>query len=83
MLAYSIERYYNDNRREELHILYNNIRILRKSAGYTLKELSNMSSISIAELSQVERGNKKARTDLICRVAKALNVTPNEILNFE
>jgi transcriptional regulator with XRE-family HTH domain len=63
--------------------LYNSIRKVRKNAGYTLKELSNMSSISIAELSQVERGNKIARTDLICRVAKALNVTPNEILNFE
>ncbi|MFE9457120.1 helix-turn-helix domain-containing protein [Streptomyces californicus] len=52
----------------------------RKAQGRTLKELSEASRISLAYLSEVERGRKEASSEVLAAAARALGLTLADVL---
>ncbi|MFI1185450.1 helix-turn-helix domain-containing protein [Streptomyces californicus] len=52
----------------------------RKAQGWTLKELSEASRISLAYLSEVERGRKEASSEVLAAAARALGLTLADVL---
>ena len=57
----------------------NRIREIRKAKRLTLAEISGNSGISIAYLSDIERGNRHGSEDALERIAAALGVTRAEL----
>jgi len=57
------------------------LRYLRKKSGFTLDGLSQATAISVSYLSRLEAGSRRLNTDLIRRLAKALNCDPAELLH--
>lgn len=55
------------------------LRELRKSRGFTLQDLADRSGLSVAMLSQVERGISDPSLDALRRLAAALDVTLTDI----
>lgn len=60
-----------------------NLKVARKQTGITLKKLSEISSISIGYLSELEKGRYEATESKIIRLCLALNISPNELLGWE
>ncbi|MYW77364.1 helix-turn-helix transcriptional regulator [Streptomyces californicus] len=52
----------------------------RKAQGRTLKEMSEASRISLAYLSEVERGRKEASSEVLAAAARALGLTLADVL---
>ncbi|MFJ2026966.1 helix-turn-helix domain-containing protein [Streptomyces sp. NPDC087897] len=52
----------------------------RKARGRTLKDVSDASRISVAYLSEVERGRKEASSEVLAAAARALGLTLADIL---
>ena len=53
------------------------VRQLRKARGLTLKELSTQARISLSHLSSIERGASNPSMEVLAGVAAALDVTPD------
>lgn len=62
------------------HVLGNRIRELRKRAGLTQEELAIFSEVSSNYISMLERGTSSLNVNNLLQIAKALRVTPNDIL---
>lgn len=56
------------------------IRALRKEQGLTLETVAGRVGISVAHLSEVERGLKNVNNHLLERIASALGVQPVQLL---
>jgi transcriptional regulator with XRE-family HTH domain len=52
----------------------NPLRVLRKSKGWTIEELSNRSGIPMSTLSRVERGLQEPSTGTLVKLARALDL---------
>ncbi|WP_228990346.1 RodZ family helix-turn-helix domain-containing protein [Streptomyces sp. DH8] len=52
----------------------------RKAQGRTLKDVSDASRISMAYLSEVERGRKEASSEVLAAAAQALGLTLADVL---
>ncbi|MFH8880402.1 helix-turn-helix domain-containing protein [Streptomyces californicus] len=52
----------------------------RKAQGRTLKAMSEASQISLAYLSEVERGRKEASSEVLAAAARALGLTLADVL---
>lgn len=50
------------------------LRGLRKHQGRTLREVSSMAQVSLGYLSEVERGQKEASSELLAAICTALGV---------
>lgn len=61
--------------------IYKNIKELRLQRGYTLKELSEKTDLSISFLSQVERGATSLAITSLKKIADALNVKITEFFD--
>lgn len=70
---------------------YCNRMLMREAVGYTIREMrteqqlygitvASLSNVSVAHLSDTERGQKEMSSELLERVASALGVTVGEIL---
>jgi transcriptional regulator with XRE-family HTH domain len=57
------------------HMLHNRIREIRKAKNLTLADISGSVGISIAYLSDIERGNRHGTAGTIQRIADALGVS--------
>ena len=57
------------------------LRAQRRLAGLTLRQLADISSVSNAYLSQIERGHHKPSVDVLRSVARGLNVSVETILD--
>ena len=55
-------------------------RIIRQQKSYTIRDLSVKSGISIAHLSEFERGIKEMSSELLESLAKGLEIKPSELL---
>ena len=53
----------------------------RQSQGRTLREVSAAASVSLGYLSEVERGEKEASSELLASICSALDVPLSEILS--
>ncbi len=58
----------------------NPIRAWREYRGLTQGELSESAGISKPYLSQIESGKRKGRTEILSAIAKALNLTLDDIV---
>ena len=67
--------------RDEL-ILGERIRAVRKKKGLTQTELGNAVGVEIKTIHRWEKGERTPRVEELKRLAKALNVDVNELLNW-
>ncbi len=61
-------------------VLAQNIRAYRKQAGLTQERLAEQADLHPVFISMLERGVKTVSLDALVRVAKALNVSPVDLL---
>jgi transcriptional regulator with XRE-family HTH domain len=58
-----------------------NVAEARRRAGITQEEVWRRSDIHYTEVSRIENGERDARVSTIFRLAKALGVTPGQLLD--
>ena len=56
------------------------LRRLRRDQGRTLREVSNSARVSLGYLSEVERGQKEASSELLAAICRALAAPLSEVL---
>lgn len=56
------------------------LRGLRQSQGRTLRQVSALAQVSLGYLSEVERGQKEASSELLASICHALDVPLSEVL---
>lgn len=57
-----------------------NLREIRTEKGYSLNKLSRLSGVSRVYISQIESGRYRPTIQVICKLCKGLNVTPNDLI---
>lgn len=57
------------------------LREIRTSQGRTLREVSVAARVSLGYLSEVERGQKEASSELILSICQALEISQAEVLH--
>jgi len=57
------------------------LRGVRQLQGRTLREVSSAAQVSLGYLSEVERGQKEASSELLASICQALDVPMSEILH--
>lgn len=62
------------------HELGDELRELRRAQGRTLREVSASARVSLGYLSEVERGEKEASSELLSSICHALAVPLSEVL---
>ena len=62
------------------HLLGDVLRRLRQRQGRTLREVSADARVSLGYLSEVERGQKEASSELLSSICGALNVPLSQVL---
>ncbi|RNL86190.1 helix-turn-helix domain-containing protein [Halostreptopolyspora alba] len=62
------------------HLLGDVLRQLRQRQGRTLREVSAEARVSLGYLSEVERGQKEASSELLSSICTALGVQLSEVL---
>lgn len=58
------------------------LRALRIASGKTLREVSGQARVSLGYLSEVERGQKEASSELLNSICGALDVELSEVLHL-
>ncbi|WP_124040141.1 helix-turn-helix domain-containing protein [Neoactinobaculum massilliense] len=58
------------------------LRSYRQRQGRTLREVSSDARVSLGYLSEVERGQKEASSELLASIARALNVPLSHVLRL-
>jgi len=61
----------------------NPIRVWRKYRGYTQRELAEAAGISKPYLSQIETGKRKGTTEVLSAVARALDLTLDDVVETD
>ena len=59
------------------------IKQIRKEKGITLRELSDLSGVSKSHLSSIERNEKEAGYTVVVRIALALKVQLEDLIEIE
>jgi len=58
------------------------LRDLRQQKGYTLRQVASRASVALGYLSEVERGQKEASSEILSSVASALGVPISQIMHM-
>ncbi|MBR5950220.1 MAG: helix-turn-helix domain-containing protein [Actinomycetaceae bacterium] len=58
------------------------LREYRNRQGRTLREVSSQATVSLGYLSEVERGQKEASSELLASICRALNVPLSHVLRL-
>ena len=58
------------------------LRAVRQLQGRTLREVSSAAQVSLGYLSEVERGQKEASSELLASICQALDISMSEILRM-
>jgi transcriptional regulator with XRE-family HTH domain len=59
------------------------IRTLRKAKGISQQELANLANIELSQINRIELGKINTSLSQIASIAKALNIPPKAIFEFE
>ncbi len=59
------------------------IQKLRRDAGISQEELSNISEVSLAQITRIERGTINPTVSTIYALSKGLGIKTNKIYDFE
>jgi transcriptional regulator with XRE-family HTH domain len=57
-----------------------NVRAARTAKDWTQEDLAHATGLAVVQVSRIERGVREVRLTTIARLAKALDVTPNDLL---
>lgn len=60
-----------------------NLYEIRTKQGLSLRQLAEISQVSKSEINDIENKGKMPRTDTLCKLAKALNVTLDELVTYK
>jgi transcriptional regulator with XRE-family HTH domain len=71
----------SDPRREVLRKLGENVRARRRERGLTQEDLAELLDISVAYVSLIERGWRNPPITTVCAIARALDVSPRELVD--
>lgn len=55
----------------------------REAKGLSMAELSRRSGVSVAQISDIEAGNKNPTITTLCKLSKALGVPCSELFSCE
>lgn len=66
-----------------MNINFNKINYLRIKEGLSITELHNKSKVSIPTISRLLKGGTSTRPENIGKIAKALNVDVEQIIDFK
>jgi len=58
------------------------LRDLRQQKGYTLRQVASRASVALGYLSEIERGQKEASSEILGAVAYALDVPISKIMHL-
>lgn len=61
-------------------MLARNLREQRRRQGMTQQSLAHASGIHVSEISRIERGAREPRLSTLVCLARALDVTPSDLL---
>ena len=56
------------------------LRELRQAKGHTLRQVASRASVALGYLSEIERGQKEASSEILYAVAEALDVPISQIM---
>ena len=59
----------------------NNVRAARAARGWTQEDLADRSGLAVVQVSRVERGAREVRLTTLLRLLRALQVSPEELLD--
>ena len=62
------------------HVIGDELRRRRKDQGRTLRDVSGAAAVSLGYLSEVERGQKEASSELLAAICSALEVSLSDVL---
>ena len=57
------------------------IRTLREGKGVTAKDLAERVGLSASQMSRLENGQRRVNSEVLARIARALEVTPSEFFD--
>jgi len=57
------------------------LRDFRQRQGYTLRQVASRASVALGYLSEVERGQKEASSEILASVAEALGVPISQVMH--
>ena len=63
------------------HVIGDELRRRRQDQGRTLRDVSAAAAVSLGYLSEVERGQKEASSELLAAICGALDVPLSSIMN--
>jgi transcriptional regulator with XRE-family HTH domain len=72
----------NESRRETLRRLGQNVRARRLERGLTQEKLAHELAISVAYVSLIERGGRNPPFTTVIAIARALGVSPRELVDL-
>lgn len=58
------------------------VRDLRQLKGFTLRQVASRASVALGYLSEIERGQKEASSEILASVADALDVPISQIMHM-
>jgi len=58
-----------------------NVRAARLARGWTQEQLAHQTGLASVQISRIERGKREVRITTLLRLVKALDVTPEELLD--
>jgi transcriptional regulator with XRE-family HTH domain len=61
-------------------VIGDELRRRRQDQGRTLRDVSAVAAVSLGYLSEVERGQKEASSELLAAICNALNVSLSDVL---
>ncbi len=73
----------DEQKREITEAVGARIKYLRRMQGISQEELALKAGINPAYFGQVERGLKCPTIDTLCKIAKAMDISPDECLRSE
>lgn len=60
-----------------------NLRLIRKSRGFTQENLANDMGVEISQISRIERGIISTSTFNTYKISKTLNIDVKDLFNFK
>lgn len=61
--------------------LGDNVRAARKERGWTQEDLAHKTGLAVVQVSRIERGRREVRLSTIIRLLRALETTPDRLLD--
>lgn len=58
-----------------------NVRAARKAKGWTQEDLAHKSGLAVVQISRIERGVREVRITTLLRLLKALDASPDLLLD--